>query len=307
MLSLDLFRITSAVAGPAHGSIPPGLPWWQAWSFDPSLIIPVALVGWFYLRGLRRWEDRSRQHPWWRTTLFYGGLTMYLLAMESPIDRLGEHHFSMHMIQHEMVMMYAVPMILLGAPTTPLLRGLPGWLRHGVVRPLAGRAPTRMAYRAITHPATTIVLLTAVVWAWHLVPGWWEASLLDQKIHDLQHVSFTTVAMLFWWNVIDPRPLHSRIPHLARILYIFGGSLPKHVLAAMLTFAPHPFYPTYEQARRVIPIDPSTDQQLAGLIMWVPSEMVTLIAMAIVFFMWLRISERRQQAADTKRLGTPAV
>ena len=288
----------------AHGSIPPGLPWWQAWSFDPTLIIPVAVIGWFYLRGLRRWEQRSRAHPWWRTALFYGGLATYLLAMESPLDRLGEHHFSMHMIQHELVMMYAVPMLLLGAPTTPLLRGMPGWLRHGVVRPLAGTSAMRFAYRAITHPAVAIMALTTVVWAWHLVPGWWEAALADQKIHDLQHFAFTGVAMLFWWNVIDPKPLHSRIPHLPRILYIFGGSLPKHILAAMITFSSHTFYPTYLEARQVIPIDPVSDQQLAGLIMWVPSEAATLIAMAIVFFMWVGASEQRQRRADAERLGT---
>jgi len=302
MLSPHLPEGLVQAAVTAHGTIPPGMPWWQAWSFDISLVIPVAIVGWFYLRGLRRWDQRSRQHPWWRTALFYGGLATYLLAMESPIDRLGEHHFSMHMIQHELVMMYAVPMILLGAPTTPLLRGMPGWLRHRVVRPVAGATAGRLAYRAITHPAVAILTLTSVVWAWHLVPGWWEASLADQKVHDLQHITFTAVAMLFWWNVIDPRPLHSRIPHLPRLLYIFGGSLPKHILAAMITFAPTIFYPTYEDARRVMPIDPATDQQLAGLIMWVPSEAVTLGAMAVVFFMWLRVSERRQRAEDAKRL-----
>ena len=306
MLSPDLLRATTEAAIDAHGAIPPGLPWWQAWSIDPTLLIPVALVAWFYLRGLRRWEDRSRRHPWWRTALFYTGLATYLLAMESPIDRLGAHHFSMHMIQHELVMMYAVPLILLGAPTTPLLRGLPGWLRHGVVRPLAGREPTRFLYRQITHPAVAIFLMAAVVWAWHLVPGWWEASLNDQRVHDLQHLGFTSVSLLFWWNVIDPRPLHSRIPHLPRVLYIFGGTIPKHVLAAMITFAPNVFYPSYQSAYRVLPIDPATDQQLAGLIMWVPSEVVTIIIMGIVFMMWLRIEDRRQRKSDAERYGTAA-
>ena len=307
MLSPDLLRATTQGVVAAHDSIPAGLPWWQAWSFDATLVIPAAIVGWFYLRGLHRWLHRSRQHPWWRSALFYAGLGVYLLAMESPIDRLGAHHFSMHMIQHELVMMYAIPMMLLGAPTTPLLRGMPGWMRRHVVRPLAGHPATRTAYGVLTHPAATILLLTSVVWAWHLAPGWWEASLADQRVHDVQHVSFSLVSLLFWWNVIDPKPLHSRIPHLPRVLYIFGGSLPKHVLAAMVTFAPHPFYPTYERARRVLPIDAATDQQLAGLIMWVPSEGITLLAMAIVFFTWLRVSERRQRRADAERLRSAAL
>ena len=306
MLSPDLLRATVEVALPGHGSIPPGMPWWQAWSFDPGLLLPLAAVAWFYLRGLRRWEDRSREHPWWRTALFYTGLVTYALAMESPIDRLGAQHFSMHMVQHELVMMYAVPLILLGAPTTPLLRGLPSWLRLGVVRPLAGGSATRWLYRAITHPAMAIFLMAAMVWAWHLVPGWYEASLADQRVHDFQHITFTAVSVLFWWNVIDPRPLHSRIPHLLRVLYIFAGTIPKHILAAMITFDPHILYPSYATAYRVLPIDPASDQQLAGLIMWVPSEALTIIVMAITFFMWLRIEGRHQRKEDAERFGSPA-
>lgn len=306
MLSPDLLRATVDAALPGHGSIPPGMPWWQAWSLDPGLLLPIAAIAWFYLRGLRRWGDRSRTHPWWRIALFYSGLATYVLAMESPIDRLGAHHFSMHMVQHELVMMYAVPLILLGAPTTPLLRGLPAWLRLGVVRPLAGRSATRWLYRAITHPAMAILLMAAVVWSWHLVPGWYEASLADQRVHDLQHLAFTAVSVLFWWNVIDPRPLHSRIPHLPRVLYIFAGTIPKHILAAMITFDPHILYPSYATAYRVLPIDPASDQQLAGLIMWVPSEALTIIAMAITFFIWLRIEERHQRKEDAERFGSPA-
>lgn len=306
MLSPDLFGFATEGAIAAHGTIPPGMPWWQAWSLDPGLLIPMATVAWFYLRGLRRWDHRSREHPWWRTAFFYAGLSAYALAMESPIDRLGAHHFSMHMVQHEIVMMYAVPMILLGAPTTPLLRGLPRWLRLGVVRPLAGGAVTRNLYRAITHPAAAIFVMTIVVWSWHLVPGWWEASLADQRIHDLQHVSFTLASTLFWWNVIDPKPLHSRVPYLLRVLYIFGGTIPKHILAAFITFAAHPFYPSYISAYRVLPIDPESDQQLAGLIMWVPSEAFTLIVMAVVFFMWLGREERQQRRADAAQFSEPA-
>lgn len=307
MLAPDLLRMTLEAPFPAHGSIPPDLPWWQAWSFDPSLLLPIGLVGWFYIRGLHRWDLRSREHPWWRTALFIAGLTIYLLAMESPIDRLGEHHFSMHMIQHELIITWAVPLILLGAPTTPLLRGMPGWLRHGVVRPLAGRRPIRAAYRLITHPVCTIGLEALALWSWHLIPGWWEASLADQLVHDLQHLSFTAASVLFWWNVIDPRPLHSRVPHLLRVLYIFGASIPKHILAALVTFAPHPFYPSYEAARPVLPLDAAADQQLAGLIMWVPSEMLTVITMGVVFFLWMRRSERLQREADAKRYGTAAL
>lgn len=300
MLSLELLRTAGEGVTVAHGTIAQGTVWWQAWSVDPPFLVPMGLLAWWYGAGLRRWPLRTREHPWWRTALFYSGIGIFTLATESPLDRLATHAFSMHMIQHELIMMWAVPLVLLGAPTTPVLRGMPRWLRRGVVRPVARQPWMRWLYRWGTHPAVVVGVLSAVLWAWHLAPGWYDHALADQKLHDVQHLSFSGAALLFWWNVIDPKPLHSHIPHLGRVLYIFIGLVPKHFLAAMIVFDPRLLYDSYRNVRPILPLTPLEDQQLAGLIMWVPSVMMMLITMAIMFFTWVTIAERRQRARDAR-------
>jgi cytochrome c oxidase assembly factor CtaG len=282
--------------GPAHAA--DDGPLWRAWSLDPQVVLPIALAGFFYARGLRRWTDRSRAHPWWRTVLYFSGLALLLLAIESPLDRLGEHHFSMHMVQHEVTMMLAVPLILLGAPTTPSLRGLPRFVRIDIVRPLAKRPEVRALYRGVTHPVFAIFVFNLALWWWHLAPGWYDAALTSSLAHDAQHVTFIAVAVLLWWNVIDPKPLRSRLAYLPRVLYVFAAGAPKHILGAMITFAEEPLYDAYQTATPILSLSVTDDQALAGLIMWVPSLMMVLAIMGAIFAVWAQRSEAHQRELD---------
>ncbi|MDP6605483.1 MAG: cytochrome c oxidase assembly protein [Dehalococcoidia bacterium] len=281
---------------PAHGAEHGG-EWWQAWNFDPEVIVPVVLAGLLYVNGLRRWRDRSRSHPPWRTALYFGGLALLLLAVESPLDYLGEHHFTFHMAQHELLLMLAVPMILLGAPTTPSLLGMPRRLRMGVVRRLAGAEPVRRLYRFVTSPLIAVALLTALLWAWHLAPGWYDAALENALVHDLQHISYVVAGLLFWWNVIDPAPLKARLPYPLRMAYLLIGGTPKHFLGALVTFA-DPLYDVYQEVEPVFALSVPDDQVIGGLIMWAWSQMMHLIVIAAVFFIWARRAEAEQQALD---------
>ena len=225
-----------------------------------------------------------------------------MLALESPVDRLGAHHFTFHMFQHELVLMLAAPLILFGAPTTPVLRGMPRWLRLGVVRPLAGSGVVRRLYRLLTHPLVAVVLLTTVLWSWHLTPGWYDAALRDDVVHDIQHISYAVAGVLFWWNVIDPAPLRARMAYPLRMVYLVAGSTPKHFLAALLTFASEPLYDAYAQVEPVVALSLRDDQAIGGLIMWAPSQMMHLVAIAAVFFVWAHRSEREEQKREEERL-----
>lgn len=283
----------------SHDVIAHGADWWLAWSFDPQFLLPVALLAFWYARGLRRWPERTRTHSPWRTASYYAGLAVLVLSFESPLDRLGEHQFSLHMVQHNIVVMIVPPLILLGAPTTPMLRGMPRWLRQGVVRPAVSNGIAKRVYRFLTFPVVTIALFTVAQWGWHLLPGWYDRALNNDLLHNVQHASFLAVAMLFWWNVIDPKPLHSRIPVMARILYFYGAMVPKHVLSAFIVFADHPFYPTYERVYRFLPGSPLEDQQLAGLLMWVPfGELLNLITVGIILGFWFRRGDAEQRAKE---------
>ncbi len=292
---------------PFHGEPHGAGPWWEVWNTDPQILIPVALAGFFYLNGLRRWQDRSRQHSNWRTASYFSALALLLLALESPLDYLGEHHFTFHMIQHELILMLVVPLILLGAPTTPSLLGLPRPLRMDVLRRLLGSSAARMLYGFMTKPLIAASLLIVTLYLWHLAPGWYDTSLSNEFVHGVQHVSYLVVGMLFWWVVIDPKPLQSRLSYPLRIVYLFLASTPKHFLGALITFAGDPLYDAYQVAEPVFPMTIMNDQGIAGLIMWAPSQTMHLVAIAVIFFMWADRSEREQRAQDDERMRLAAI
>ncbi len=304
-MPVDVVRGLGEAAVRAHAGQEDVASVWSAWSFDLPLLVPVALAGFLYLRGMRRGPGRARRHPRWHTVSYFAGLATLVLALQSPLDYLGAHHFTFHMMQHELLLMVATPLILLGAPTTPLLRGLPPVGRH-VVRRLAGSPAVRALYGVVTHPVVAVAFLTVMLWAWHLIPGWYETALRDELVHDLQHSSYVVAGALFWWAVIDPAPLRSRLPYVVRIAYIFIGSTPKHFLGALITFTGEPLYDVYVAARPIVGISPETDQEIAGLLMWAPSQMMHLIAMAIVFFVWANRAERDQRERDDERLARAA-
>ncbi len=304
MMSIASHPILGDGTLPAHDFIPPGTEWWSVWYYTPEIVIPLGLATFLYLRGLRNWQHRSREHPWWKTAFYLTGMAILALSLLSPLSALSLHHLTFHMIQHELIMMVAIPLILLGAPTTPTLRGMPPWMRKGIVRPIAKQPVARFTYRFFTAPVVALVILTVVMWLWHLAPGWYDAVLENDRVHDLQHLSMAGAAVLFWWNVIDPKPLRSRIPHLARIVYIAASGGPKMFLAAIIVFAENPLYAHYIGTREFLPLTAMEDQQLGGLIMWIPGIAIMVLASGIVFAVWARrdaiAEEQRQAEADAE-------
>lgn len=300
MTASPVLRLLTEFA-PAHGDPEAVAVWWQAWDFDLTILIPVAIAALFYLDGLLRWRDRSRLHSRWRTASYFSGLLLLVLALESPLDYLAEHHFTFHMVQHEVLMMLAVPLILIGAPTTPSLLGMPRWLRMGVVRRVVGQGLARALFRFVTHPLVAVIVLTVLMYAWHLAPGWYDAALRNEWIHALQHGSFILAALLFWWNVIDPMPLKARMSYPLRMVYLLVGSTPKHFLAALIAFGDDPLYDAYAEVEPIIEMSLLTDQALGGMLMWAPSQMMHLAGIGIIFFIWANRAEEETRREEEAR------
>lgn len=267
----------------AHEAPSDGTVWWQSWGADPTFLLLPALLTWCYLRGLRRWRDRSRPHPAWRTAAFLIGIALLVLAQESPLDWLAARHLTFHMIQHEVVTMLAVPAILLGAPATPVLRGMPAWLRRGVIRPLARSAAGRAAYEVLTGPAVAAVAFIATVWGWHLVPGWYDAALRQPWLHAVQHATFAAAAGLFWWNILPSPPHRPRLEAMPRILYLVAAGTLKDGAAALIVFASTPLYQEYAHVSRIVAWSPLRDQQIGGLVMWIPGTLLMLGVAGAIF------------------------
>ncbi len=293
MADLHALRTLTERAPDAHGAIMEG-DWWWAWSYDPGLLIVAGLVTACYLRGLLRWPERDAEHPWWRTALFLSGIAVLVLAIESPLGRLGAHHFTLHAIQVQLLTAVAVPLVLLGAPSVPLGHGLPEWMRERVVRPLGRSEAARRAWAGATHPAVGITALSAALWAWHLAPGWHERALMEATAHQLQYVSFILAALLFWWPVIDPHPLRSRIPHAGRIGYLVAGAVPRDMLAISIIFSERQIWPLYIATMPIFPITPSDDQTYGGLVMWLGGDALYLVAAAVIALVWRRRPRRTE-------------
>lgn len=269
---------------------------WASWTLTPELLVLVAFAAVCYGRGLRRWPERSRPHPRWRVASFYAALGLIVLVNISPLHAAAERQFFLHMVQHELIMMIGIPLLLLGAPTTPMLRGLPRGVRRAVVTPLVRSRLARGAYRTLTHPVTAFAVFNGTLIGWHMMPGWYDATLTSEPIHDLQHISFALAATLFWWNVIDVLPLRGRLGPIGRIVFLLAASTPKDVVAAFISFADHPVYTAYEHVAPVVHISQMTDQELGGLIMWVPGQTLMVLAAAAVFFGWVARNEREEAA-----------
>ena len=302
-MQADLITRLGQAAVAAHDGVHAGQQWWERWNFDPEILIPVALMTALYLRGLYVWRERSRPHPHWRTACYLLGVALLVATIETPIDALAEHHFFMHMIQHDLLMMCAAPLILLGAPTTPVLRGLPRAVRRVLVRPVMRRRESYALYRLITHPIIVIAVHTGVLWAWHLAPGWYDAAIRDALVHDVQHASLAFAGLLVWWNVIDPAPLHSRLGYMWRMALLIAVGTPKAFLGAMITFSESLLYDFYNDSAPIFALDPIRDQEIGGLIMWVPGQMMFLLAAGAVFAVWAHKAEQRQQAEEAERLA----
>lgn len=306
MLAIDLVRLVMEPSiAPAH-PLSPDQSFWRVWPLQPTFLIPMLLAAFCYARGLSRWPQRSRAHPRWRTALFYGGLLTMVLSVNTPLHAISEHHFSAHMTQHLLIMTVGVPLVLLGAPTTPILRGLPRMLRHNVLSPLAADPIVRGVFRALTHPMTALVVFSVVMISWHLVPGWYDYAAEHEGVHEVQHLSFVISAGLFWWNVIDPAPLHAPIGYLLRIVYVIAQATVQSILGAFITLAGEPLYHFYERATPIFHISPIDDQQLGGLIMWVPGQTISLVVIAALFGVWYVQSERRQRESEAAGLEATA-
>jgi putative membrane protein len=294
------FGIASAAL--AHeGAAPAPDNLWRAWSLEPGVVVPLALAAWLYARGVRAlWRQAGTGHGVrrWQAGSFAAGWLVLAAALISPLDALGEVLFSAHMAQHELLMAVAAPLLVLGRPVIPFLGGLPvGWRRA------AGRwvstPPVGSTWHALTLPSVAWVLHAVAIWAWH-APALYDATLTSDAVHALQHASFLGSALLFWWALIHGR--HGRLRYGASVLYIFTTALHTTALGAVLSLAPRPLYPAYG-ATAAWGLTALEDQQLAGLIMWVPAGIAYLIASLALMAEWLRESERRVLRSEAAALA----
>ena len=264
------------------------------WGLDPVVIVCLALSALLYFRGLQRlWSEagRGRGIRQWEAAVFAGGWFALFVALVSPLDPMGEVLFSAHMTQHELLMLVAAPLVVLGRPLVAFLWALPvPWSRR-----LGQWTRVRWfqrSWRSLTLPLTAWAVHAAALWIWHL-PVLFQATLRSDLVHTLQHICFLGSALLFWWALFHgPR---TAAGYGAAMLYVFTTSIHSGVLGALITFASTVIYPAYAGSTASWGLTPLEDQQLGGLIMWVPAGLVYIIAGVALCAGWLRESDRALQ------------
>ena len=252
--------------------------WDVPWVASLALVVLATLytIGW-----IRAHKTRPDQLPTWRLVAFLSGILSVFVAVASPLDTLSESLLFMHMAQHFVLMSIAPPLIVLGAPMVPLLRGLPRLVISTCLRPLFGSKVVRSLSRVIMLPSISWMAMNVAYVGWH-VPAAYEFALQSEGWHNFEHACFFFTSILFWWPVIRPWPSHQRPMQLSAVPYLLGADLVNTCLSAFLCFSGWLIYPSYATVVRPLPISPLNDQIAAGAFMWVFGSMVFLIPVAAV-------------------------
>lgn len=275
------------LAAEAHSPDAPGAASLWQWNLAPWLLLLLAAAALGYAVGLRRlWRNagtgRGVTKP--QAGAFAVGWAALAVALVSPLDPLGSRLFSAHMLQHELLMVVAAPLLVLGRPLATWTWAFSPPRRRAVGRLFQARGWSAI-WTTLTDPLVAWALHALALWGWH-IPAAFDAALENEALHIAQHFSFLGTALFFWWAVLghDPRgrygPGHSAA-------YLFTTMLHTGALGALLSLAPTPWYAPYIPQTAALGFDPVEDQQLGGLVMWVPAGLAYVIAALAVFLRML--------------------
>jgi putative membrane protein len=277
----------------AHDTVPGhGSAWWL-------LLLPLLLAaGVWFARGALVVHRARRQQ---RVRLLAGvaGIAVATAAVVPPVEHMLESRFATHMAEHMMLVVVAAPLLALGAPGRVVWVGLPRRVRAWLARFLHGRSAT-VARDLLLTPAVAWSLHVMTLWFWHF-PAPYDAALRSPVLHATEHALFLATAWLFWWQALAPSRRRLSPPFAA--LYVAAAALPSAALGAVLTFAPAPLYPAQARLAAGTGADVLADQQLAGMIMWVPADVVYLGVAVAIFRCWFT---RRQDPVVTPLDARPA-
>lgn len=273
------------------------------WTWDPWILAALYLATAIYLKGLRRlWRraGRGRGIGGWHAAAYVVGIAALAGALLSPVHALGEALFSAHMVQHLLLMVVAAPLLVLGRPWIAWAWAVPRRRRRLLARGWHRLRGVRRVGRGLAHPLAILALHVVVLWAWH-VPALYEAALDSRAVHHLEHATFFVSAVLFWWVLARAGSRSGWAGQGAAILYVFAVALQSGALGALILFAPEAWYPLHAWGAAAHGTTPLEDQQLAGVLMWVPAGLAYTAAGAALLAAWLRRTEVAVARGERRR------
>lgn len=248
-----------------------------SWDMPPLTTSVLLLAPVVYLRGwLLIRKTRPEQFPLWRLGCYFAGIFALFLATASPLDTLDDELLSAHMGQHFLFMSVAPPLLLLGTPQVPLLRGLPSVFVRMVLGPFFRMRWLRRLGRFLTRLKPAWLAMNLAYVGWH-IPVAYELAVHSESWHNIEHACFFFTSILFWWPIMRPWPEPRQRLTWMLIPYLLASDIVNTGLSAFLCFAGRPIYPSYASGSNRLGISPLNDQAAAGAFMWVIGSMVFLI------------------------------
>ncbi|NII11679.1 cytochrome c oxidase assembly protein [Oleiagrimonas sp. C23AA] len=262
----------------------------EPWEFSPTVIVLMALGAVLYLRGSLR-----RRPPVGRQISFWIGMVLIYIALHTRMDYYAEREFFIHRLQHLLLHHLGPFLIALAYPGPTLREGLPLSWRCRWLKPGLAWRPLRALFRVLFNPWVASFLFVGVIYIW-LVPSIHFVAMLDWRLYRVMNWSVTVDGLLFWWLVLDRRPKPpARLGAGMRIMVSLLVALPQILLGAFIVFSRHDLYPIYDICGRAFPsISSAESQRIGGLILWIPSAMMSVIAALIALRNWTSLSARKR-------------
>jgi putative membrane protein len=264
--------------------------WLEPWEPSPTVVIAVLLAAVLFARGARKARVSIARH-----VSFWFGLTALYVALHTRLDYFFEHEFFMHRLQHLVLHHLGPFFIALSYPGAALRAGIPFSWRQRWLKPALEKPSARMALRVLFNPIVAVTLFVGLIYFWLLSPIHFKA-MLDWRLYRAMNWSMVIDGLMFWWLVLDSRPAPpARLAPGLRILVVIAAIPPQIMLGAYIFFTPHELYPIYSICGRAFTwISPMRDQQIGGLLLWIPGSMMSVIGALIAIRHWLRLSTRER-------------
>ena len=252
----------------------------NTWTFLPLPAALIVLSAAVYLRGRHLAVlTRPGQLPPWRAACFLAGLLALWIAIASPIDAFDDYLLAAHMVQHFLLMSIVPPLLVLGAPTVPLLRGLPRPI-IGALRPVFAARPLHAIAYFLTTPIVAWLAMNISFLLWH-IPAAFDRTLHSETVHAAEHLCFLLTSLLFWWVLLAPWPTRRRLSGWSFVPYLLFSDIVNTILSATLSFSGRVLYPSYAAAPRITRLSALQDQAAAGAEMWFINSSIFLIPVAV--------------------------
>ena len=266
---------------------------WIMWGFSPVIVGGCLLVLIVYLRGFSRRHARGIPVSLWRAASYVTGIVLTYIVLESPIDALADHVFWIHRVQH-VALHHWIPMLLaLSAPAPELVSGLPHWARKHVLRHILRNKSTRKVGDFVQHPIVAPLLFVGLIYLW-LTPAIFDYATTNEGVHDVMHFSMLIEGIPFWWLMLDPKP--GRVEFKRRIIILWVVMFPQILIGAYIALTSNVLYPIYAMLDQGWVSSYRTDQCLGGLVVWIPTSMMSVISAVIVLRFWARYERYRGRA-----------